>query len=1855
MLSTRPFVGKLRFTGDGLSMENLVRISKSISLTLLTLLIASCGSSDISGPFGAASQQETTTAPVENITVVSNAVKGPLRDTTVTLTDANGVLVNSFTASTGSGFNLSVPSDTIFPVVVSTSGGIDTFTNQDVSTVGLTLKGVMFSVDQNTVNINPLSTLMVEIALATNALNEETMRDVFLSLQGYSFGLPEGFDPVSSLQNSVNTPNVLMAYETFFEAIRRTAAVRVLEPNAVVLSIAADLTDSVLDGVGAGATDAITTAVFNNFIAVVLLEAIAGELVLDDGGANQRTLLDDDVQVAVLAITGEENPGSMAALPVSSRVATLLSNALEISRASTVSADEALLIDTALTSVSAIDQGFVVNANTSQEIGVVLQAIAESLKSIAVSVVGDESLTMAANLRAGEVLALEVGNAIPMPVSDFISVDAGTVTQLDVLANDPAVEDGFAALSVVQDPIHGSVLVRSDTTLWYIADDEFFGTDSLIYGVIDEDGDRGAASVTITVNTLPTAVDDNVGTQDITPVSVSVLANDLGLQDAPIIVSIQSATNGTAIVDNNVVTFTAAGNFSGTAIVSYVVTDASGDSSSGDLSVFVASILPVAVPDAFDVPSGELGTFNVLANDLQLTDLPITLVAQSTNAAISILDGVIQYRSNAGFGGVDTFSYTITDGSGDIATSEVQVFVDSTPIALARSVVFLPNTSIFVDLLEGASGLLNPPITVAIRKSPNFGIIQLDSGTLTYTSQSAVGENDSLDFALIDADGDTSVATLSLLGDMTPLPLPDSVDTFVATSIEINPLANDSGLGNVPTSISISDPENGSAMLVGTTITYTPNDGFAGTDSFSYIVTDVDGDAGTGTISVFVDDTPVAVADSSLETSPGTVLVDIQVLGNDRGLGNAPISISIGSSSDNGTVSVNAATNSLDYTPAPGFTGIDTFVYVVTDADGDTATATVTVNVDGDPLPIAQNLETLANTEIIIDLLSGATGLSDTPLTFAITSSAQNGTTTLIGSTAAYQPNSNFTATDSFAFSITDSDAGVGSATVTIFVDDLPVAIADAGIETSLDTALLGIQVLGNDTGLGNPPLTVAISAGPSNGSVSVDAETNAIDYSPTQGFYGLDTFSYLVTDADGDTATALVTVNVDAEPMPIDQNLETQVDTALVVDLLSAAIGLNDTPLAFFVTAPAENGTVTIEGSNASYQPSADFAATDSFAYSITDADGGVGTAIVTVFVDDQPVANADGIFETLLDTPLLDIQVLSNDLGLGNVPISIAINTPPGNGSASVNEVTNTVVYTPTASFDGLDTFSYIVSDADGDTATATVTVDVDAEPIPVPQNLETPPNTAIVIDLLEGATGLSDTPLAFAITLDPQSGTATLDGSSVSYLPGTDFAETDTFSFSVTDSEGDTGLSTVTIFVDDMPVAVADGLLEAEKLETLVDTELANIQVLSNDTGLLNIPISVTIDSQSGGVATANESGSVSFVPALGAVSEANFVYRLTDNDGDSSAATASIFIDDVPVGNDDDAMTGFNLEASIDILVNDTGLGNVPVEATLVTEPGNGLAVITANVANYTPDTDFTGTDTFTYRVEDVDGDIASATATILVDGVPDPQPDTAETPINVPITIDVLANDLMVGNTPLVLSANDGLKGTISISSGTITYTPNLDEASDDSFDYTVVDAQGDSGGSSVAVYIDDSPVANSDAVNTEIGVPVNIPVTDNDEGLRNGLKSVTIETQPDRGSVAVVGNTVTYTPDTSGQSYETNFSYRITDEDDDASIAGVQVNHGCCKITVSWNPPATRADGSALPLAEIDGYSIVYTTMADSRERYFDDGATRFLNSALGTTYTTSIQPTGKYFIKVRSVDDKGILGTFSTDVEVEF
>ncbi|WP_292658826.1 Ig-like domain-containing protein [Nitratifractor sp.] len=298
-----------------------------------------------------------------------------------------------------------------------------------------------------------------------------------------------------------------------------------------------------------------------------------------------------------------------------------------------------------------------------------------------------------------------------------------------------------------------------------------------------------------------------------------------------------------------------------------------------------------------------------------------------------------------------------------------------------------------------------------------------------------------------------------------------------------------------------------------------------------------------------------------------------------------------------------------------------------------------------------------------------------------------------------------------------DFTIGDSTSTITIQNDDSnPPTANDDSASTDEDTAVT-IDVLSNDSDPDGDPLSVtSTSHGPSNGKVTINSD-NTITYTPNANWHGTDHFDYTISDGTGGTATATVTVTVNPvndAPIAKDDSANTDVNTSVTIDVLANDTDPDGDTLTIKNVGTPSHGTATISSGKVVYTPDADYNGTDSFAYTVSDGNGGTDTATVTVTVkaNQAPVAN-DVAVTTSKDTNVtVHLDATDPD---GDAITSYPIQSGPSHGTLSGAEPD--ITYTPDTGYSGTDTFTYKACDEHGACSNeATVTITVAAGPVHV-----------------------------------------------------------------------------------------------------------------------------------------------------------------------------------------------------------------------------------------------------------------------------------------------------------------------------------------------------------------------------------------------------------------------------------------------------------------------------------------------------------------------------------------------------------
>ena len=1290
-----------------------------------------------------------------------------------------------------------------------------------------------------------------------------------------------------------------------------------------------------------------------------------------------------------------------------------------------------------------------------------------------------------------------------------------------------------------------------------------------------------------------------------------------------------------------------------------------------------ATLFDIEVIDDNGTPGDTLDDFGVTLNGLanldgeaDLGDLSGGLTVSGEALVVLSTEGIVVNTAVAiGNNNLSGGNFQeLTDS--DTATVNVGPAPLNPPIANDDSATTDEDITVTIDAADNDSdpdGNLDPTTTTVTSGPSNGSLTNNGDGTFTYTPNPDFNGVDSFVYQICDTDNlcDTATVTVTVnpVNDP-PVAIDDSDIIDQDTQTTINATSNDTDVdGNLDpaTATVTSDPSNGSVVNNGDgTFTYTPNPGYVGVDSFEYQVCDTDGACDTAIVTITVlpvipDNSPPVAVDDSATTDEDTS-VNIDATANDTDVdGNLNIfSAAVTSGPSNGSV-VNNGDGTFTYTPDSDFNGVDSFEYEVCDTDGlcDTATVTITVNTENDA-PVA--IDDIYNTLEDITLTVGAPGVlvndSDVDgdvLTVNLLTNPSNGTLTQnADGSLTYTPNADFVGTDSYTYEACDPNNVCDPATVTIDVtplNDPPVAVDDIA-ETDEETPVI-IDVLDNDSDVdGNlDASSITVTSEPSDGTVTIN-EDGTLTYTPDPDFNGIDSFEYQVCDTDGlcDTATVIVTVNqVNDVPVANDDTYSTSEDTELVVTapgVLDNDSDVDGDVLTVNLLTNPSNGTLTQNADGSlTYTPNPDFNGTDSYTYEACDPSNACDDATVTIdviAVNDPPVAVDDSAATD--EDIAVTVDATNNDSDPdGNLdPATATVTSGPSNGTV-VNNGDGTFTYTPDPDFNGTDSFDYSVCDSKGECDSATVTITVNAvndAPVAIDDTYSTLEDTTLTVGIpgvLGNDSDVDGDDLTVNLLTGPSHGTLVqnADGS-FTYTPDANFNGTDSYTYEACDPSGLCDAAKVTIIVgpdNDAPVAVDDVYSTPEDTTLTVSAP----GVLGNDSDADGDALTVNkLTDPSHGTLTQNADGSLTYTPVANYNGEDSYTYEACDPIGVCDSATVTITVtpvNDPPVAIDDSASTNEDTAVTIDATNNDYDVdGDLnPSSATVTSEPTNGE--VTSNgdgTFTYTPDLDFSGTDSFEYTVCDDAGECDTATVTITVNAVNDApvaNDDAYSTPEDTILTVSapgVLGNDSDVDGDDLTVNLlTEPSNGTLEQNAdGSFTYTPEANFSGVDSYTYEACDPSNQCDTATVTITVtpvNDPPVAVDDAYSTTQDTTLTVVapgVLNNDSDIDGDVIFVDSNdvTSQFGGSVTMNSDgSFEYTP-TSGFAGIDTFTYTISDDNGGFDTATVTItveaknNRSISVAWSDWSLAGTSLSGNFSITNQSDGYDVQITDLAISVE-----------------------------------------------------
>lgn len=606
--------------------------------------------------------------------------------------------------------------------------------------------------------------------------------------------------------------------------------------------------------------------------------------------------------------------------------------------------------------------------------------------------------------------------------------------------------------------------------------------------------------------------------------------------------------------------------------------------------------------------------------------------------------------------------------------------------------------------------------------------------------------------------------------------------------------------------------------------------------------------------------------------------------------------------------------------------------------------------------------------------------------------------------------------------------------------------------------------------------LNYTVLTAPAHGTLVGTAPT--LIYTPAANYNGSDSFTFKANDGQLDSNVALITISVaPVNDPPIANN-----GTVLLQEDGSAAIQLSASdvdgdPLTYVIVSYPTHGLLAGAPPSLSYAPAANYFGQDTLTYYATDGTAQSNTAAISIViapVNDPPSASSLAV-QTQEDTAAA-VTLQATDLEDDALTYTIHVAPQHGSLSGTAPELS----YAPAADYNGTDSFSYIANDGHLDSNEAVVSITItpaNDAPVAEDQSLSTTEDVPVTITL--AAADRDNDPLSFVITGQPEHGTLSGTPPSVIYTPEANYNGADSFTFRANDGTVDSNTARVSISiaaVNDAPVANDQSVTTAE------DTSIA-VALAASDVDGDTLSFTILSSPQHGTLS--GTAPDLVYQPAASFNGTDAFTYKVNDVQFDSNDATVSITataVNDAPVANSQSVATTEDAPVAITLTAFDAE-GDA-LTYIVDAHPAHGVLTGVAPDLTYTPNANYNGGDSFTFKVSDGTFESNTATVTVAISGVNDaPVADnqTVNVDAGTPKAITLTAHDVD-GDALTYSIVTSPQHGALSGTPPGVTYTPAAGYTGGDSFTFFASDGSLESNTATVEITIAETshaPVCNA--------------------------------------------------------------------------------------------------------------------------------------------------------------------------------
>ena len=476
-----------------------------------------------------------------------------------------------------------------------------------------------------------------------------------------------------------------------------------------------------------------------------------------------------------------------------------------------------------------------------------------------------------------------------------------------------------------------------------------------------------------------------------------------------------------------------------------------------------------------------------------------------------------------------------------------------------------------------------------------------------------------------------------------------------------------------------------------------------------------------------------------------------------------------------------------------------------------------------------------------------------------------------------------------------------------------------------------------------------------------------------------------------------------------------------------------------------------------------------------------------------------------------------------------------------------------------------------------------------------------------------------LTYNVVTGPSHGSLSGTAPDMTYTPASNYNGPDSFTFSLNDGKANSNQAMISVTV----LAVNDAPIANPQSQTTKENKSVSATLTGSDVDGDPLIFIICKEPENGRLtfdSNFNTNGRLIYTPEPHFTGQDIFAFKLNDGEVDSATATVSINVAPnlLPVAEPHSVTTTEDTPVEISLIGSDSD--SDPLAYSIVTVPSHGSLSGTAPNLTYTPNTNFNGSDSFTFKVNDGAADSAPAAVSITVSPVNDPpvaNDDTATTQEDKPIaTIDVLANDTDIDNvgrylyldTLSLTAVSQGTNGSVTINpDSTLSYSPNANFYGSDTFTYTISDNKGltDTARVNVTVsMVNDAPVITSAPVTTAtVGALYTYDVDSADPDVADTL-TYSLTTKPDDMTINSATGLIQWKPTQVGDNKV------VVNVADSNSTPALDTQ----SFTITVNPPPPKI----AKLTVLDGYN------QKTRKTLSAEGKTSLVQSSDNNRWETS-------------------------------